>query len=450
MALKLPTLVIVGRPNVGKSTLFNRIAGKRIAVVQDTPGVTRDRLYAEGEHKQRKFRIVDTGGILFGDEDPLVEQIRVQAEVALAEADAIFFIVDTSEGPTAPDWDLADRLRGVNIPVYLVANKTDNDAKALEAQEFVALGFGEVFAVSAIHGRGVDKLLDLALDGYPKTKEDEDPPDELRLAIVGRPNVGKSSMLNAFAKDKRVIVSDIPGTTRDAIDSLVTWKGKSVRLIDTAGIRRRGKIQGSIEYYMVLRAQKALQRAECALLVVDGEEGLTDGDKRVAQMSLEMGKPLVIAVNKWDLKEPPKGNLGESTPIKKDFRKLISHEIPEMEYAPILFTSAQEETGMEGVMKAVYRSVENWNHRVTTGVLNRLIQESLFEKPLVRKGKQLRVYYTTQAETRPPTFVMFCNDPELAHFSYLRYLSNRIREKFPLEGTPIRLVARSSRESGDK
>lgn len=449
MALMLPTLVIVGRPNVGKSTLFNRIAGKRIAVVEDTPGVTRDRLYAECTHGGVRFRIVDTGGILFGDEDPLVEQIRVQAEVAMAEASAILFVVDTQEGPTAADWDLADSLRGVHVPIYLTANKTDNDAKELEAQEFTALGFGEVFSVSAIHGRGVNELLDLALDGFPKFKEEEGPVDELRLAIVGRPNVGKSSMLNAFAGSQRVIVSNIPGTTRDAIDSVVLWKGRQVRLIDTAGIRRRGKYHGSMEYYMVLRAQKALQRAEAALLVVDGEEGLTDGDKRVAKMSHDMGKPLVIAINKWDQKEPPDGQLGLTTPMKKDFKRLAFQDMPEMDYAPLVYTSAKEEAGLDGVMKAVFRSVDNWGSRVTTGVLNRLVQEAVFEKPINRKGKALRVYYATQADTKPPTFVLFCNDPEIAHFSYLRYLENCLRRHFALEGTPIQIVARSSREAKD-
>jgi GTPase len=449
MARKLPTLVIVGRPNVGKSTLFNRIAGKRIAVVQDTPGVTRDRLYAEGEHKKVRFRIVDTGGILFGEEDPLIEQIRVQAEVAIAEATAIFFVVDTIEGPNPADWDLANRLRRVDIPVYLVANKTDNDSKALEAQEFASLGLGDVHPVSAIHGRGVDQLLSQALDGWKPLKEGEEPEDELKLAIVGRPNVGKSSLLNALTGEVRSIVSSIPGTTRDAIDTQAMFKGRSLRLIDTAGIRRRGKIQGSIEYYMVLRAQKALQRAECAVLVVDGEEGLTDGDKRVAQMSHEMGKPLVMVINKWDLKEPPKGELGKSTPIKKDFRRLVLRDLPEMSYAPLIFASAMEGAGLEGIMNAVYRSVESWRHRITTGVLNRLVQDAIFAKPLVRKGKAFRVYYVTQAEACPPTFVLFCNDPDLAHFSYLRYLENQIREKFPMEGTPIRVVARSSRETSD-
>jgi len=450
MALRLPTLVLVGRPNVGKSTLFNRIAGRRIAVVEDTPGVTRDRLYAEGEFRDHRFRIVDTGGILFGDDDPLVEQIRVQAEVAMAEANVVLFVVDAEEGLNAADWDLANRLRGFKMPVYILANKVDNPQREAQANEFHALGVGEVFPVSGVHGTGIEDLLEYVFEGFPKNpKAEEDEIEETRLAIIGRPNVGKSSMLNAFSGEERVIVSDIPGTTRDAIDTLVSYKGRPVRLIDTAGIRRRGKIQGSIEYYMVHRAQRAMERAECALLVVDGAEGLTDGDKRVAKTAHDLGKPLVVAVNKWDLQEPPKGDLGRNTPLKKDFKRIIYNEMPEIAYAPIRFTSAKEESGMDGVMNAVFQAVENWNFRISTGTLNRLIQDAMFDKPLTRKGRPLKVRYVTQAETRPPTFVLFCNDPDLMHFSYLRYLENQIRKQFPLEGTPIRLIPRTSRDKDD-
>ncbi len=446
MASSLPTLVIVGRPNVGKSTLFNRIVGKRIAVVQDMPGVTRDRIYAEAAVGKRRFMAVDTGGILFSDDDPLIEQIRVQAEVAMAEADAVLFMVDVESGPLAPDWELAERLRGMHVPVFLVANKSDNPGRVLEAQEFAALGLGDVWPVSAVHGHGVGELLEASLAHFPKDLG-EDQGEELRLAIIGRPNVGKSSMLNAFSKEERSIVSDVPGTTRDSIDSLVTWNGNAVRLIDTAGIRRKGKIQGSIEYYMVLRAQRALQRAECALLVVDGIEGLTDGDKRVAAMSAEMGKPLVIAVNKWDQREPPTGNLGQLTLIKKDFKRIIQGELPSCHYAPILFTSAQERSGMNGVMRAVFRAVESWRFRIPTGPVNRLIQDAVVEKPLVRQGLPVKVKFVTQAETCPPTLVVFTNHPDLFHFSYQRYLENKIREKHPMEGTPLRLVVRAGKEA---
>lgn len=451
MSQRLPTLVIVGRPNVGKSTMFNRLAGHRIAVVEDTPGVTRDRLYAEAQWKDWKFRLVDTGGILFGDEDPLVDQIRVQAETAMAEADTVLFVVDAQEGLNAADWDLAEHLRGFDRPVIIVANKADNPDLMAASSDFYALGVGEeVFPVSSLQDKGFEKLLAYVFDGIAKNYDPAQPvADELRLAIVGRPNVGKSSMLNAFSGEQRAIVSDIPGTTRDAVDTLVQWKGENVRLIDTAGIRRRGKVQGSIEYYMVLRAQRALERAECALLVIDGEEGLTDGDKRVAKLSHDMGKPLVIAVNKWDLIEPPTGNLGKSSIEKKEFTRGVRNELPEMGYAPIRFTSALEESGMDGVMKAVFRAVENWNFRVQTGRINRLIQDAQFDKPLTRKGQSFKVKYVTQPETRPPTFVMFCNNPELMHFSYQRYLENQIRKEFVLEGTPIRMVARKSSDRDD-
>ncbi|MBX3115631.1 MAG: ribosome biogenesis GTPase Der [Fimbriimonadaceae bacterium] len=445
MALRLPTLVIVGRPNVGKSTMFNRLIGYRLAVVEDTPGVTRDRLYAESKWKDWTYRIVDTGGILFGDEDPLVDQIRVQAEVAMAEADVVLFVVDAMEGLNAADWDLADYLRGFDRPVYVVANKADNQERVDDSNEFHSLGVGDVYPVSSLQDKGFDRLLSEVFDGLAKVVDpNTEPEDELRLAIIGRPNVGKSSILNAFTGEQRAIVSNIPGTTRDAVDSLVEWKGEKVRLIDTAGIRRRGKIQGSIEYYMVLRAQRALERAECALVVIDGHEGLTDGDKRVCKMSYELGKPLVIAVNKWDLIEPPKGDLGKLTDIKKEFTRKLFAEIPEMDYAFVRFTSAKESSGMDGVMKAVYRAVENWNFRASTGVLNRLIQEAQFDKPLTRKGQPFKVKFVTQPETRPPTFVMFCNNPDLFHFSYQRYMENQIRKKFVLAGTPIRVVPRKS------
>jgi GTP-binding protein len=273
------------------------------------------------------------------------------------------------------------------------------------------------------------------------------PDDSIKLAIIGRPNVGKSSMLNALVGEQRAIVSEIPGTTRDAIDTPIVYKGQAFRLIDTAGIRRRGKVQGSIEFYMVLRATNALERADCALVLVDGVEGLTDGDKRVMKAAHDLGKPLVIAINKWDVREPPKGNLGKNSPIKRDFLRILREEMPEASYAIVRFTSAKESSGLDGVMNAVKTAVENWNFRIGTGELNRTVQDAAFEKPLVRKGKAAKVYYVTQPQEKPPTFVMFVNDPDLFHFSYLRYLENSIRKKYPLEGTPLRIVAR--RSSGD-
>lgn len=445
-----PKLVIVGRPNVGKSTLFNRIVGRRIAVIEDTPGVTRDRLYSKFTHKGRTFELVDTGGILFSDEDPLTEQIRVQAQIALSEADVVLFMVDVASGLTPPDWDLAQHLRGFKRPVYLVVNKVDGPEREDLVGEFYRLGVGDdVYAVSGLHKRGVKEMLDQIADGFPPMiEEEEDPP--IRLAIVGRPNVGKSSMLNAYAGEPRVIVSDLAGTTRDAIDLEVTYRGDQYILIDTAGLRRKGKIQGSIEYYMAMRAQTAIRRADCALLVVDGVEGLTDGDKRVAKMAHDEGKPFVIAVNKWDEREPPDGNLGNRSPLKKDFENIIRNELVDAPWAPIRFTSALEESGLEGVMNAVKLAVANWSYRMPTPQLNKLVQDAVYDRPLVRKGKELRVYYATQPDTKPPTFVFFVNNPDLVHFSYQRYLENCIRKVEPLIGTPINVVIRASRRRDDE
>ncbi len=450
MASDLPTVVIVGRPNVGKSTLFNRIAGQRIAVIDDKPGITRDRLYAECLHKGRRFQLVDTGGLLFGDDDPLVVQIKIQAEVAIAEADAVLFMVDADEGVSAADWDLAERFRGFDRPLFLVANKVDTPAREPQIHEFHALGVGKVVGISAIHGAGIDDLMDEVVENFPTDRGEMPDDDVIKLAIIGRPNVGKSSILNALTGEERAIVSEIPGTTRDAIDTPVVYKGQAFRLIDTAGIRRRGKIQGSIEYYMVLRATRALERADCALIVVDGKEGLTDGDKRVAKTAHDMGKPSVVVMNKWDLREPPTGNLGKSSPLKKDFQRIMREEMPEISYAPIRFASATESSGLDGVINAVKMAVENWAFRMPTGELNRLIQDAIYEKPLTRKGKLIKVYYATQPDTCPPTFVLFCNNPDLVHFSYLRYIENQIREKYPLVGTPIRVVVRTSHERGGK
>lgn len=445
MRTRLPVVVIVGRPNVGKSTLFNRLIRKRVAVVEDTPGITRDRLYAETEWNGRKFQVVDTGGIVFNEEDPLADQIRVQANIALEEADVVLFLTDAIHGLNPDDMDLARELRPVKKPVLVVVNKADNPQRDSFSNEFYSLGLGEVYPVSGLHGRGVADVMDVVVDHLPPaTAIDADEREQIRIAIVGRPNVGKSSMVNAFTGEQRMIVSDIAGTTRDAIDTEIEYKGESIRLIDTAGIRRRGKIQGSVEYYMVDRAQKAIDRADCALVVVDGSEGLTDGDKRIMKLAHDAGKAVVFAVNKWDRIEPPDGEPRKKSPVKKEFLKVISNEIPELSYATAAFTSAKESAGLEPVLEEVLKAQEAYSFRVSTGQLNRLIQEAVFSRPYNSKGKSLKIYYATQVSTRPPTFVMFCNDPELLHFSYQRYLMNKIRDAFPLGGTPVRLLAKSS------
>lgn len=449
MAIRLPKIAIVGRPNVGKSTLFNRICGRRIAVVEDEPGVTRDRLYADVEWDAKQFQLIDTGGILFGDDDPLIDQIRVQAEVALAEADAVLFLVDVIDGVTPGDWELANRLRQIKVPVYILANKADNPKRADLASEFFELGLGDVRPVSGLHGRGVSDVIDEIVEGFSKIKPEE-VPEEISLAIVGRPNVGKSSMLNAFTGEKRVIVSNIPGTTRDAIDTVVDYRGKRIRLIDTAGLRRRGRIQGTVEYYMAHRATQAVGRSNCALVVVDGEEGLTDGDKRTMKLSHDEGRALVVAINKWDLVEPPDGEVNTITPAKKEFLRQLANEIPETRYAKARFTSAQEVKGLEKLLDEVLVATDSWNFRLNTGQLNRLVQEATFERPYTSKGRVLKVFYATQVATRPPTFVLFVNDPDLVHFSYLRYLENCIRKVYPLPGTPIRIHARARRRETEE
>lgn len=446
VSAKLPVVVIVGRPNVGKSTLFNRFIRRRVAVVEDTPGVTRDRLYAETEWRGKKFTVVDTGGILFSDEDPLIEQIRIQAEVAIAEADVVLFMADATSGLTPDDRDLAQQLRGLRKPLFIVVNKSDNPHRDQVAGEFYELGLGDVWPVSGLHGRGVADLLDEVVALLPDFEEKEDHREEIKLAIIGRPNVGKSSLLNAFTGEVRSIVSEIPGTTRDAIDTMIEFKNERFRLIDTAGIRRKGKIQGTVEYYMVNRATRALERAECALVVVNGVEGLTDGDKRIAKLAHDAGKACVFAINKWDLKDPEDKMVNTKSPLKKAFIQTLRDEIPELAYAPIVFTSAKEALGLEPALKTVLTSLENYAFRISTGALNRLIQDAMFRRPYSSKGRAFKVYYATQVSTTPPTFVLFCNDPDLMHFSYERYIENQIRKAHPLPGTPIRLFARSSHE----
>ncbi|HTQ09267.1 MAG TPA: ribosome biogenesis GTPase Der [Fimbriimonadaceae bacterium] len=459
MRAKLPVVVIVGRPNVGKSTLFNRIIRRRVAVVEDTPGITRDRLYAEAEWHGQKFTVVDTGGIVFGEDDPLSEQIRVQAQIAMQEADVILFLTDARDGLNPDDMDLANRLRGTTVTpaeeqsrneserrprLFVVVNKSDHPGRDLVANEFYALGLGDIFPVSGLHGRGVADLLDEIVAVLPESNPLADEREEIPLAIIGRPNVGKSSMVNAFTGEQRMIVSEIAGTTRDAIDTVLEYRGERFRLIDTAGIRRRGKIQGTVEYYMVDRAQRAIERAECALVVIDGSEGLTDGDKRIAKIAHDAGKACVFAINKWDTKEPPDGCPRQKSPLKKDLLQIIHDQIPELGYAPAAFTSAKESAGLEPVLDTVLRAVENYSFRISTGQLNRLVQEAVFARPYTSKGKALKVYYSTQVSTRPPTFTLFVNDPDLMHFSYERYLLNQIRRAFPLEGTPIRLAVKAS------
>jgi len=430
-----PIVAIVGRPNVGKSTLFNRIVGKRIAIVEDTAGITRDRIYAEADWNGREFAIIDTGGILLNDRDPLKIQVTVQAQLALEEADVVLFMVDADAGVTPSDEEIADRLRGAKKPVLLVANKADNDARDRESSEFYELGLGDVHPISALNGRSVGDLLDVVVEAMPD--EGHEPPypdDAIRIAIIGRPNVGKSSLLNAILGEKRVIVSDIPGTTRDAIDTVFQCGDQTVVLIDTAGIRKAGKIQGTVEYYTVLRAVRAMERADVALIVIDAAEGLLDGDKRVAGFAHEAGRACVVVVNKWDL-------MDAEEPMRA-FADEVQRQLPFMTYAPIVFTSAVTGKGVPAAVDTAIDVASNHAMRIPTGELNRIVQEATEFHPYARKGKDLRVRYATMTDVKPPTIVLFVNDPDLAHFSYIRYLENQIRRDYAYEGTPIKLVVR--------
>ena len=444
---KLPCLVIVGRPNVGKSSLFNRIIGKRVAVVEAKPGITRDRLYQTAEWGGKTFEIVDTGGILFTDDDPLSDQIRIQAEVALEEADVVLFMVDAQEGINPADEELADALRKVKKPIIVVVNKADHPKHDTSITDFFRLGFKDVMPVSAVHGRGLTDILDRTVHFLPeseKVKEEVDEP--VKISIVGRPNVGKSSLLNAFTGEQRAIVSAIPGTTRDAINTEIQYKEHRITLVDTAGLRRPGKVQGSVEYYMALRAKKAIERSDVALVVIDGSEGILDGDKRIAKLAHDEGRACVFLVNKWDLVEPPDGKPKKRTVEKKRFAEKIHRDLAEMAYVPICFGSAIAKSGLEAVLETCLESAENHQFRIPTVTLNRIIRESLFERPYSRRGKSFKVYYATQTGTAPPRFLLFCNDPNLVSTALERFLEKRIRKEYSLEGTPINLHFRSSHE----
>lgn len=433
-----PLVAIVGRPNVGKSTLFNRVVGQRIAIVEDIPGITRDRIYAEGEWNGKEFVVIDTGGILLNELDPLKVEVTQQARVALDEADVIVFMVDAVTGITPADKDIADRLRGAKKPVLLAANKADNQARDLESSEFYELGLGNVYPISALNGRSVADLLDAVVQSLPSEGlEERYPEDAVKLAIIGRPNVGKSSLVNAILGEKRVIVSDIPGTTRDAVDTVLKRGDNTVVLIDTAGIRRSGKIQGSIEYYTVLRAVRAMERADVAVIVIDAYDGLKDGDKRVAGFAHDAGRACVIVVNKWDLCEEK---------AMKEFAEHVRKQIPFMDYAPIVFTSALEGTGVLDVLDTAMDAAANHAMRISTGELNRILQEAIDEHPYSRKGRDLRIRYATMPDVKPPTIVIFVNDTDLVHFSYERYLENRIRREYSYEGTPLKLSFRQAKK----
>lgn len=442
---------------MGKSTLFNRIAGERIAIVEDLPGTTRDRLYADSDWTGAPFTLVDTGGIELVAGDPsgtdarrggeplsvssasFRREIREQAQIAIDEADVVVFLVDVKEGVTGGDQDVADVLRRSQKPVVLAVNKADNLTRGLAAVEFYELGLGDPVVISALHGLGVGDLLDEIVKNFPIREEEEDD-DALKIAIIGRPNVGKSSLLNALLGQERTIVSDIPGTTRDAIDMRLSWEGEPVVLIDTAGIRRRGRIEQGVEKYSVMRALRAVQRADVVALVIDAAQGLTAQDAHVASYALDEWKGIILVVNKWDLVEKDSNTMNEYTRSLQTGLKFI-------DYVPMIFISALTRQRVQKVIPLARHVQSQRSMRIPTAALNKLVQDAAVKHRAPGKtGKLLRIYYASQVEIQPPTFMFFVNDVELVHFSYRRYLENQIRRAFPFEGTPIKLLFRNRSE----
>jgi GTP-binding protein len=437
-------VAIVGRPNVGKSTLFNRLAGRRIAIEEPTPGITRDRIYADCEWVGKRFTLVDTGGLELGRED-LQAEITRQIEFAIEEADVTVFVVDGKEGPAGFDDEIADMLRRTGKPVVVAVNKVDSRRREDGVPDFYGLSLGDVVAISATHGLEMDELLDRVAEHLPETEPKQEDEDTIRIAIVGRPNVGKSSLLNAILGEPRAVVDREPGTTRDAIDTPYRWRDRPLVLVDTAGVRRKSRVKQAFEYYSVLRAFGAIERCDVALTLIDAGEGLTDQDKRIAGRAHEEGKAQVLVVSKWDLRAPEGTSAQADRTLMQDFGRQVQAWVPEISYAPVAFVSALERRGIEALLDTAVEVAEQHAFRFQTAELNRLFEDATWEHPLSRKGKRLRIYYATQVGTRPPTLTLFVNDPELAHFSHLAYLENQIRARISLEGTPIRLLVRKAR-----
>nr|WP_309100750.1 ribosome biogenesis GTPase Der [Fredinandcohnia onubensis] len=431
-----PVVAIVGRPNVGKSTIFNRIVGERVSIVEDVPGVTRDRIYSSGEWLNQEFSIIDTGGIDIGDE-PFLAQIRHQAEIAIDEADVIIFMTSGREGVTSADEEVAKILYRSETPVVLAVNKVDNPEMRTDIYDFYALGFGEPVPISGSHGIGLGDLLDEVIRHFPKGEDEEYDEDVIKFSLIGRPNVGKSSLVNSLLGEERVIVSDIAGTTRDAIDTKYTVDGKEYVIIDTAGMRKKGKVYESTEKYSVLRALKAIERSDVVLVVLNAEEGIIEQDKKIAGYAHEAGRAVVIVVNKWDAIE-------KDDKTMKEFEQKVRDHFLFLDYAPIVFLSAKTKRRVHTLLPMIDMASENHTMRVQTNVLNDVIMDAVAMNPTpTDKGKRLKIFYVSQVAVKPPTFVVFVNEPELMHFSYERFLQNRIRDAFGFEGTPIKIIARA-------
>ncbi len=432
-----PIVAVVGRPNVGKSTLFNALAGENISIVKDTPGITRDRIYADVTWLDRTFTLIDTGGIEPDSRDIILSQMREQAQIAIDTADVILFMVDVHQGLVDADSKVADLLRRSRKPVLLVVNKVDSPEKYMaDVYEFYNLGIGDPHAISAANRLGLGDLLEAVAEHFPETEGEDEEDDRTRVAIVGKPNVGKSSLINRLLGEDRLIVSDIAGTTRDAVDTEITFQGKEYVLIDTAGLRRKNKVKEELERFMILRTVSAVERADVAVLVIDAVEGITEQDAKIAGIAHDRGKAVIIAVNKWDAVEKDDKTIYR-------FSEKVRSTLSYMPYAEILFVSAKTGQRLPKLFETIDMVSENHALRVATGVLNEILAEAVaMQQPPNDKGKILRLYYITQVSVKPPTFVIFVNDRELMHFSYTRYIENQIRDTFGFRGTPLRFIIR--------
>ncbi len=437
-----PLVAIVGRPNVGKSMLFNKLTGKRLSIVEDTPGVTRDRLYAQAEWRGRTFDLVDTGGIEPGTDDQILSFMREQAEIAIASATVIVFVCDIRTGMTAADQDVAGMLQRSKKPVVLAVNKMDSTGHTdPDMYEFYNLGLGDPYPVSAVHGHGTGDLLDACFEFFPPEDLEEETDDVVKVAIIGKPNVGKSSLVNRILGQERVIVSDVAGTTRDAVDSYLEKEGQKYLIIDTAGMRKKSKVDDRVEKFSVLRATMAIERSDVCVIMIDAQEGVTEQDTKVAGLAHEAGKACVIVVNKWDVIEKDGKTMQR---MEEDVRRDLSY----MTYAPVLFISALTGQRVDRLFTLIDKVVNQAAMRIPTGVLNQVLSDAQARvQPPTDKGKRLKIYYMTQIGVKPPHFVIFCNDAKLFHFSYQRYLENQIRGTFGLTGTPVRITIR---QKGDK
>ncbi len=437
-----PLVAIVGRPNVGKSMLFNKLTGKRLSIVEDTPGVTRDRLYAQAEWRGRTFDLVDTGGIEPGNDDQILSFMREQAEIAIASATVIVFVCDIRTGMTAADQDVAGMLQRSKKPVVLAVNKMDSTGHTdPDMYEFYNLGLGDPYPVSAVHGHGTGDLLDACFEFFPPEDQEEETDDVIKVAIIGKPNVGKSSLVNRILGQERVIVSDVAGTTRDAVDSYLEKEGQKYLIIDTAGMRKKSRVDDRVEKFSVLRATMAIERSDVCVIMIDAQEGVTEQDTKVAGLAHEAGKACVIVVNKWDVIEKDGKTMQR---MEEDVRRDLSY----MTYAPVLFISALTGQRVDRLFTLIDNVVNQAAMRIPTGVLNQVLSDAQARvQPPTDKGKRLKIYYMTQIGVKPPHFVIFCNDAKLFHFSYQRYLENQIRGTFGLTGTPVRITIR---QKGDK